>query len=657
MSNPFLDQTPHPAIRPIPIDQLSRVAEASGADAALELVRKREEIIAAEKADPFQNGWEPPIWYVADCMFGFPWVPKSEATAMRKALGVPNPERPMQVGYLLGANRSSKTHYCVTRVLRVIYLIEKITAYCFHEEGQRSIDDHQALMWDLFPRQYKASNDDGEVKAVRKQVGYIAYKEETGFSRGKGFQFPHNRSKCRFGAYSEELKKYEGGKPKIVWGDENIPAAFLETLRFRVAQLGGWAMVSYTPIDGWNSLVASAVEGAKVLKTSPAFVLPADTGDAWGEALDHVQDCRAWLTGGTGYEAIAPDLAETVRGDQSFYRSERRRVAGTLEFEERLFESVPRVMLCADPQKFVLFFHGSDNPFGSPRQVYATAANMATATRRIRLYGVAEKGVSAALHNWNPAVHVVKERPTKGLVVQIIDPCPGRNWFMIWVQIHNGRATVIREWPSAEAMPGVHEYLGPWAEPSRTDKQRDGAPGPAQKRTISGYLNIKKLIAAIEGWRDYQDDLPDNQAVREIIKGWTPQTGTALHVTARYMDSRYAAAPTMTKEEHTTGLEEMLAVGLPVMPTPGNKIDEGIEILDDLLSYDRQQPIDPIFNHPRLQVHESCKNLIFACGVWTGADGQKGATKDPIDALRYFATLDLLGLSADGMAGTSGGYH
>jgi len=41
---------------------------------------------------------------------------------------------------------------------------------------------------------------------------------------------------------------------------------------------------------------------------------------------------------------------------------------------------------------------------------------------------------------------------------------------------------------------------------------------------------------------------------------------------------------------------------------------------------------------PRLFVSEDCPNTIYALENWRGVDGEKGATKDPVDCVRYFYT-------------------
>jgi hypothetical protein len=73
-------------------------------------------------------------------------------------------------------------------------------------------------------------------------------------------------------------------------------------------------------------------------------------------------------------------------------------------------------------------------------------------------------------------------------------------------------------------------------------------------------------------------------------------------------------------------------------PAAGIKIEEGITIINDALSYDQNQPVSPL-NQPKLFVSEDCENLIYSLREWTGADGEKGAAKDPIDCLRYLAVM------------------
>ena len=74
-------------------------------------------------------------------------------------------------------------------------------------------------------------------------------------------------------------------------------------------------------------------------------------------------------------------------------------------------------------------------------------------------------------------------------------------------------------------------------------------------------------------------------------------------------------------------------------PSVSVSVDERVLIINDLLCYDREKPIDGATNQPRLMIHADCQNLIYSLREWTGADGQKGASKDPIDALGYLVVM------------------
>jgi hypothetical protein len=64
-----------------------------------------------------------------------------------------------------------------------------------------------------------------------------------------------------------------------------------------------------------------------------------------------------------------------------------------------------------------------------------------------------------------------------------------------------------------------------------------------------------------------------------------------------------------------------------------------VALINDALAHDPRQPLSPI-NEPKLYVSKQCQNLIYSLREWTGADGQKGACKDPIDTLRYLAVMN-----------------
>jgi len=56
------------------------------------------------------------------------------------------------------------------------------------------------------------------------------------------------------------------------------------------------------------------------------------------------------------------------------------------------------------------------------------------------------------------------------------------------------------------------------------------------------------------------------------------------------------------------------------------------------MAYDQNQPVS-IINQPKIFISDECKNLMWCLREWTGNDGDKGASKDPIDVLRYLAVM------------------
>jgi hypothetical protein len=72
----------------------------------------------------------------------------------------------------------------------------------------------------------------------------------------------------------------------------------------------------------------------------------------------------------------------------------------------------------------------------------------------------------------------------------------------------------------------------------------------------------------------------------------------------------------------------------------GEHSDGSVQMINDALFYDLDTPLGEFspksaaLNEPKLQVLETCPNLIYALAHWSGVDGQKGACKDPIDCLR-----------------------
>jgi len=187
----------------------------------------------------------------------------------------------------------------------------------------------------------------------------------------------------------------------------------------------------------------------------------------------------------------------------------------------------------------------------------------------------------------------------------VIDPAGSRNWFMLWLRVDKkGNRYFYRECPGTD--------VGEWAYPS--DK-KDGKAGPGQFSESGRGLNAYKSLIR---------ELEDKEEISE-----------------RYIDPRAGATQAVGREGGTSLIDLMAEGSDPMWLTPaaGIRLEQGISILNDWLSYKVDEPVSSI-NQPSMFVSSECENLIWSLKEWTGLDGEKGACKDPIDCARYLAVMD-----------------
>lgn len=628
-------QTRHPIVPEVDLELTVSYARDQGLDWRDEKVLRecfnalrdmRERKIAKEKREPLIYGWEPPIWRVVDAVLGLDWAvpPKYGAdygARMRAHLGL---EAPVSLLLINGGNRAGKSEYMAKRAMQCANKYDATTLWAFHTDGDMSVQYQQPLFWRYMPSVWRTS------KPIMTQTAYIAYKAKTGFSDGS-FILP-NRSLCDFRNYAQEKGKIEGGElGTMVHGarcigfiaDELIPEDWVETLVLRLSTRGAVGLVGFTPVNGYTGTCKAFLDGARSIKDRTAYLLPRDGGDPDRRVLE-LEDCDGWLR--------QVDVAAVKEG--------------------REFEKVPRVMRCADKRRSVVYFHSSDNPYGNPAEVLAFIASRDSRFRRERWYGLADKLMAGKFPLFNPAVHVVRHEaiPSDGTDYMLVDPCDGRNFFMIWVRVTStGKVYVIREWPSQhDAIPGVG-VLGEWALPTGDTKQLDGRRGPAQNSLGWGLLQYKREIARLEGWEEYHPDASDDE-----VRGWSQDpdmvsaearrsaatTGRRRQrIFARFLDARYGNTKSLEADGVRTLFEEFDNIGLSFRETTTGDIKatiyEGVQLINAALYYNTERPVVDVVNAPRLYVSDQCANTIFALQTWTGLDGNKGSTKDPVDCLRY----------------------
>lgn len=278
---------------------------------------------------------------------------------------------------------------------------------------------------------------------------------------------------------------------------------------------------------------------------------------------------------------------------------------------------MPYKMRCRNDQSACIWFHTAWNPYNPYEQLKQRLQGQHTNEIKIRAYGWTESAIGNAFPRFGDGHIIEKQKiPEGGKNFMVVDPAGSRNWFMLWARAIDDVLYIYREWPDAS--------MGEWAIPS---EKPDGSPGPAQRAGGGGNsINwYKKLIIEKEDGEDIFLRLIDPRACK-----------------AKSLDGREILDELKTGE-----------AGMWFDPASGAQIQAGVSLINDLLYYDNHAPITDE-NKPRLFVSKECKNTIFAMKEWTGAGGEKGATKDIIDCARYLVQEENL-FTPKSVLGTSGG--
>jgi phage terminase large subunit-like protein len=471
---------------------------------------------------------------------------------------------------VMGGNRSGKTEWAARELVSRLQKTPNSVAWAFQTTAPNSIEMQQPRVFKYLPPEWRT--------AKKSAITNITYSVKGGFTEGK-FVAP-NGSQCVFRNYAQDPSTIEGGEIDVAWCDELVPLDVLETLRFRLLDRNGVLIVTFTPIEGYSSTVKEYLTGAKTVSAVDAHLLP-HYNEQGGE--------------------------KTVCG----------------------YEQVPIVQMGRKGRP-VIYFHTYENPWAGWERMQSELKSETREKILCRAYGVPTKSINNRFPLFNDNVHVVRHSliPTTGTRYHFIDPCSGRNWFMIWALIDSaGRCFIYREWPCPEDYIEGIGYPGAWAEPD--GKKHDGRQGPAQKDFGFGLERYVTEIKRVE-------------AGEKIFERW--------------MDSRYGNAQTLAKERPTTLIEEMSEIGMEFIATPGDTIDEGVSLINDWLHYDAQKPLSAV-NQPRLYVSERCKNVIYCLKEWTGQDGAKGASKDPVDLIRYLVLSGVQNIEGDILMARGGGSY
>lgn len=679
--------------QPPTAEQVRRYAAAKGIEPAAaerRLVQERERFLTLMRGDAYTYGYEPDIWLVAKALLrgAKPTPPEVRrvknaldvdwetfARRMRERLGFRGPVGEMLI---MGANRSGKTDFASKLAMQ------------FADEGKRRlVAGFQTLktgkgtqmkrLWHYMPTHFKERNI--ALKKASRIDEHISYTEQNGFA-GSKITFG-NGSALDFVTYEMDVKAIEGSEYDFGWLDEEFPMEFLGTLRSRLASKRGTLLATFTPISGYTPVVADFLDGMRVTQWHTAHMLPLDGGEPepWSE-LGLTREEYGWLleSAEKGQDCGIPEARPErcvewlgscgVEGLRGGGDSTSQRLNTTTT--PRAFAQVPRVAVCKGGQAAAVWFYGSDNPYGIPSSVIASAARnrRATAEIKARVYGIAEKLTGRLFPKFSRARNVIapEELPKRLVRIMVVDPAPERNWCCGWYG-WDPAADVLykyREWPGNYEIPGVG-VPPPWAQLSdRNRGVNDGEYAGGQEDFGMSFLKYKFEWARLERWRDYEewangkygrlpplagarsvgagdgtdgagprtpesaaggsggaDEAPDWPEDIGIVEDWSELAGTAEPIRERVIDARAAAQSKMSMRENLTLFDEVAKLAEGFVPASGQKIAVGLDILRDRIETGRYK------------VTAECVNTIFAYEQYTGRDGQKGAVKDWIDLDRY----------------------
>lgn len=279
-------------------------------------------------------------------------------------------------------------------------------------------------------------------------------------------------------------------------------------------------------------------------------------------------------------------------------------------------EVVPTLQQPVKKSSRVIYFHTKNNPYGGWEAMKTQLAGTKRDEILCRAYGVPVKPSNTTFPNLDSKVVMphadipILKDPVKNPCnwVLSIDPAGSKSWFMLLVGVApNGVHYVVKEWPDPS--------YGEWADLSRGEK---GVPGDAS--LPNGY-----------GIKDYAE------TIREVLKDITEEEFVGVKDNVDIiMDPRLGSA-TYSKAEGTSNIiEDLQEEGINVYPAEALPIEDGLQAVNTLLSYDKSKEID-FNNHSKLIFSDQVGNTLFCMQNYTVDDGLKAVTKDPVDCMRYIA--------------------
>ena len=513
---------------------------------------RREEAIKLEKEDPYRHGFELETWKLADEQL------KNHSEIL-----------------LMGGNRAGKSFFAAKRVVQCLVENPGTIIWCLTETSANSIQFQQALVYNALPKELKSLG--------RGKVGYVMYSLRNGFTASK-FTL-NNGSQCIFRNWSQDISTIEGGeigcpRPPVngthnigFWADELIPMPWVETLRFRcvtrshASEYDGvvrpaTGIISFTAVDGWNSVVKSMLTGAKTVESAKADLLDG--------------------------------------------------------------EEVPLVQQPLRKASSVVYFHTAANPFGGWSAMKTQLEGEKRETILCRAYGVPVRQSRAVFPSLSDKNFCQPEKLpdfTDANWVLSIDPAGAKPWVMVLFAIDpHGVAWAVKEFPDFDTWGG-------WIDPTKDKLSAGEAAQP------NGY-----------GLKDYADEIRRMESI------------CGDNMVTRIIDPRLGAASYQKSEGSSNIIDDLSDEDIIVEPAEALDIETGIQAINNLLAWDRSEPMD-LDNKPRLMFSDECQNLISCMQSYQPGGSLKAPEKDFVDCVRYFAVGNFEYFDEEEMVATGGGSY
>ncbi len=571
--------TPHPFLPWFSDEELLDILvnDPDGSAQVAALFKEREERIwlSSDDGDPLRYGFELSHWQDADEL-------------IRTAC---------DFLYVAGGKRASKSEWAAKRIVQTALKYGKGVIWCFQDNHPTSIATQQKLIWKFLPPQIKALNG----KLDRRRVHSVNYSPKNGFADGV-LVLP-NRTAIHFLTYNSEVTDYQGWDigapiaphdldPNIpnlgAWADENLPLAWLETIRFRAATRGAKVIWTFSTTQGITMTIKEFLGTPKTLKTRYAALL-----------------------------GLRQNLTGLPLGH------------------------MPYIQKCSAPKSYAIYFHSDLNVFGlNYENVRALCDGKPSQFIEENAYGYARDVMHKAFPLFGPENIIERKNlPRKGTRYMLTDPGDGsRNWASLWVLVtEDGSHYIYRDWPDAQT-------YGEWAVPSEKPEQPDGDRGPAQRALGYGVQQLADEWKRLESQRT--EDSGQKPEVRPPASGLRPLNVEAPKredIFCRYIDPRAGNVSHIELHGGTNIIEKFAALEEPLyfQQASGQEKSIGFAHVNTLLWWDKDKPLCALLNAPRLYVCEECQQVIWMFSNYTDRGGEKGGCKDFADLVRYMALADL----------------